>query len=105
MLQVRNISTIVNSNGYLLGWQVVISEPFRKMDVHPTNEQIDNCIEALQLLYSCPVVHMLCFSNIITYCFQCQQPHFAVALLPFLHGDDKKNVLEVSIIKFMQIYY
>ncbi|XP_046140981.1 kinetochore-associated protein 1 isoform X1 [Osmia bicornis bicornis] len=96
LLQVRNVSAIVNSNGYLLGWQVVILEPFRKMDVHPTNEQIDNCIEALQLLYSCPVVHMLCFSDIIKYCFQCQQPHFAVALLPFLHGDDKKNVLEQS---------
>nr|XP_012139926.1 PREDICTED: kinetochore-associated protein 1 isoform X3 [Megachile rotundata] len=96
LLQVRNISAIVNSNGYLLGWQAVILEPFKKMDICPTSEQINNCIETLQLLYSCPVVHMLNFSDIIKYCFQCQQPHFAIALLPFLNDDDKKNVLEKS---------
>ncbi|XP_076384930.1 kinetochore component rough deal isoform X2 [Megalopta genalis] len=93
LLHVRNVSAIVNSNGYLLGWQAVILEPFRKMDSTPTQEQIDNCIEALQLLYSCPVVHMLYFSDIIKYCFQCQQPHLAAAILPFLNDDDKEYVL------------
>ncbi|KOC60522.1 Kinetochore-associated protein 1 [Habropoda laboriosa] len=82
--QVRNISIIVNSNGYLLGWEVIILEPFRKMDIYPTSEQIDNCIEALHFLYSCPVVHMLNFYDIIKYCFECQQPHLALAFLPFL---------------------
>ncbi|XP_076666441.1 kinetochore component rough deal isoform X2 [Andrena cerasifolii] len=94
LLQVRNISIIVNSNGYLLGWQLIISEPFRKMDMHPTSEQIDDCIESLQLLYSCPIMHMLRFKDIIKYSFQCQQPHLAAALLPFLNDDDKKYVLE-----------
>ncbi|XP_076656140.1 kinetochore component rough deal [Halictus rubicundus] len=94
LLQVRNVSTIVNCDGYLLGWQAIISEPFRKMDLNPTQEQMDNCLEALQLLYSCPVVHMLRFSDIIKYCFQCQQPHLAAAILPFLNGSDKEYVLE-----------
>lgn len=68
------------------------------MDMHPTSEQIDDCIESLQLLYSCPVVHMLRFKDIIKYSFQCQQPHLAAALLPFLNDDDKKYVLEVTIL-------
>ncbi|XP_068973508.1 kinetochore-associated protein 1 isoform X2 [Bombus flavifrons] len=94
LLQIRNISIIVNSNGYLLAWEVTISEPFRKMDINPTSEQVEKCIEALQLLYSCPVVHGLNFTNIIKYCFQCQQDHLAVALLPFLNDDDTIFVLE-----------
>ncbi|CAK9795523.1 Kinetochore-associated protein 1 [Anthophora quadrimaculata] len=92
--QVRNIDIIVNSNGYLLGWEVIISEPFRKMDTYPTSEQIDNCIEALRLLYSCPVVHMLHFNDIIKYCFECQQPHLALAFLPFLNEDDTTFIVE-----------
>ncbi|XP_078043624.1 kinetochore component rough deal [Augochlora pura] len=94
LLQVRDVSAIVNCNGYLLGWQAVILEPFRKMDLNPTEEQINNCLEALQLLYSCPVVHMLHFRDIITYCFQCQQSHLAAAILPFLTDDDKDYVLQ-----------
>lgn len=101
LLQIRNISIIVNSNGYLLAWEVTISEPFRKMDINPTSEQIEKCIEALQLLYSCPVVHGLKFTNIIKYCFQCQQDHLAVALLPFLNDDDTIFVLEVNILYFI----
>lgn len=97
LLQVRHIGAIVNSSGYLLGWELIISEPFRKMDTYPTPEQIENCIEALQLVYSCPIVHMLRFNDIIQYCFQCQQPHLALALLPFLNDDDTKFALEVSI--------
>ena len=77
-----------------MAWEVIISEPFRKMDVNPTSEQIEKCIEALQLLYSCPVVHGLNFTNIIKYCFQCQQDHLALALLPFLNDDDTIFVLE-----------
>nr|XP_031834424.1 uncharacterized protein LOC116427799 [Nomia melanderi] len=103
LLQVRNISVIVNCNGYLLGWQVVISEPFRKMDLNPSPEQIDNCVEALKLLHSCPVVHTLYFSDIIKYCFQCQQSHLAAAILPFLNDDDKKYVLEVSSLAFNKL--
>ncbi|XP_076288351.1 kinetochore component rough deal [Lasioglossum baleicum] len=94
LLQVRNVSTIVNCDGYLLGWQAIISEPFRKMDFNPSQEQIDNCLDALQLLHSCPVVHMLRFNDIIKYCFQCQQPHFAAATLPFLNDSDKEYVVE-----------
>ncbi|XP_053980593.1 kinetochore-associated protein 1 [Hylaeus volcanicus] len=94
LLQVRNICAIVNCNGYISGWQVVISEPFRKMDIHPTFEQINNCIEALHLLYSCPVVHALCFNDIMKYCFHCQQPHIAAAFLPFLDDDVKEYVLQ-----------
>ncbi|XP_076766662.1 kinetochore component rough deal [Xylocopa sonorina] len=93
LLQVRNINVIVNSNGYLLGWKVIISEPLRKMDVNPTSEQIEDCLETLQLLYSCPVVHMLNFNDIVKYCFQSQQPHFALTLLPFLNDDDIVFVL------------
>ncbi|XP_006610301.1 kinetochore-associated protein 1-like [Apis dorsata] len=94
LLQVQNINTIVNSNGYLFGWEVIISEPFKKMDMNPTSEQIENCIEALQLLYSCPVLYALNFSNIIKYCFQCQQLHLVLAFLPFLNDDDTIYVLE-----------
>ncbi|XP_017761105.1 PREDICTED: kinetochore-associated protein 1 [Eufriesea mexicana] len=94
LLQIRNISTIVNSNGYLLGWEVTISEPFKKMDMSPTSEQIENCIEALRLLYSCPVVHMLSFTDVIKCCFQCQQLHLVLAFLPFLNDDDTIFVLK-----------
>lgn len=100
LLQVQNINTIVNSNGYLFGWEVIISEPFKKMDMNPTSEQIENCIEVLQLLYSCPVLYALNFSNIIKYCFQCQQLHLVLAFLPFLNDDDTIFVLEVSIFVF-----
>ena len=84
-----------------MGWEVIISEPFRKMDMNPTSEQIEDCIEALQLLYSCPVIHMLNFTNIIKYCLQCQQVHLALALLPFLNDDDTIFVLEVNIFYFI----
>lgn len=67
------------------------------MDINPTSEQIENCIEALRLIYSCPVVHMLSFTDIIKYCFQCQQLHLALAFLPFLNDDDIIFVLKVSI--------
>lgn len=70
------------------------------MDMNPTSEQIENCIEALQLLYSCPVLYALNFSNIIKYCFQCQQLHLVLAFLPFLNDDDTIFVLEVSIFVF-----
>ncbi|CAL7934032.1 unnamed protein product [Xylocopa violacea] len=67
------------------------------MDVNPTSEQIENCLEILQLLYSCSVVYILSFNDIVKYCFQSQQPHFAPALLAFLNDDDIVFVLNISI--------
>lgn len=94
LLQVRDVSVIVNSRGYLLGWNAITSEPFRRMNVNPTSEQIENCIGALRLLYSCPVVRSLTFTDIVEYCFHCQQPHLALALLPFLNDEQTRFTLK-----------
>jgi len=85
----------VNCNGYKMGWQLIISEPFSEMDINPNLEQIDNCIEAVCLLYSCPVAHELDFTVIVTNCFQSKQAYLAAALLPFLNDIENKFVLEV----------
>jgi len=95
LLQLRNKSVIVNCNGYKMGWQLIISEPFIEMDINSNLEQIDNCIEAVCLLYSCPVAHELNFITIVRNCFQSKQAHLAAALLPFLNEYEKKFVLEV----------
>ncbi|XP_011646790.1 kinetochore-associated protein 1 [Pogonomyrmex barbatus] len=94
LLQLRNESVIINCNGYKTGWQLIISKPFGEMDINPNLEQIDNCIEAICLLYSCPVIHELDFNTIVRNCFQSKQAHLAVALLPFLNENEKKFVLE-----------
>ncbi|XP_024890261.1 kinetochore-associated protein 1 isoform X3 [Temnothorax curvispinosus] len=94
LLQLRNKSVIVNCNGYKTGWQLIISEPFGEMDINPNLEKIDNCIEAICLLYSCPVAHELDFTAIVKNCFQSKQAHLAAALLPFLNESEKKFVLE-----------
>ncbi|KYM77244.1 Kinetochore-associated protein 1 [Atta colombica] len=94
LLQLRNKNVIVNCNGYKMGWQLIISEPFSEMDINPNLEQIDNCIEAVCLLYSCPVAHELDFTVIVTNCFQSKQAYLAAALLPFLNDIENKFVLE-----------
>ncbi|EGI62662.1 Kinetochore-associated protein 1 [Acromyrmex echinatior] len=94
LLQLRNKNVIVNCNGYKMGWQLIISEPFSEMDINPNLEQIDNCIEAVCLLYSCPVAHELDFTVIVRNCFQSKQAHLAAALLPFLNDTENKFVLE-----------
>jgi len=78
-----------------MGWQLIISEPFSEMDINPNLEQINNCIEAICLLYSCPVAHELDFTVIVRNCFQSKQAHLAAALLPFLNDIENKFVLEV----------
>lgn len=85
----------MNCNGYKMGWQLIISEPFGKMEVTPSTEQVNNCVEAIRLLYSCPIVHELDFSAIVRNCFQCEQACLAAALLPFLNEFDRKFALEV----------
>ncbi|KYN35987.1 Kinetochore-associated protein 1 [Trachymyrmex septentrionalis] len=94
LLQLRNKNGIVNCNGYKMGWQLIISEPFSEMDINPNLEQINNCIEAICLLYSCPVAHELDFTVIVRNCFQSKQAHLAAALLPFLNDIENKFVLE-----------
>ncbi|KAG5330843.1 KNTC1 protein, partial [Acromyrmex heyeri] len=94
LLQLRNKNVIVNCNGYKMGWQLIISEPFSEMDINPNLEQIDNCIEAVCLLYSCPVAHELDFTVIVRNCFQSKQAYLAAALLPFLNDAENKFVLE-----------
>ncbi|EZA51091.1 Kinetochore-associated protein [Ooceraea biroi] len=94
LLQVRSESVIVNCNGYKLGWQLIVSEPFREMDVNLSEEQLNNCVEAICLLYSCPMAHELDFTVIIRHCFQCKQAYLAAALLPFLNESERKFVLE-----------
>ncbi|KAL6441056.1 hypothetical protein ACFW04_003425 [Cataglyphis niger] len=95
LLQSRSDNVIVNSNGYKMGWQLIISEPFREIDVNPNLQQIDSCIEAICLLYSCPVIHELNFITIVRNCFECKQASLAAALLPFLNEPEKKFVLEM----------
>lgn len=94
-MQLRSENTIVCCNGYKMGWQLIISEPFREMNVNPSSEQINNCIDAICLLYSCPMPHELEFTTIVRNSFQCKQAHLAAALLPFLNDLEKKFVLEV----------
>lgn len=97
LLQSQSEDVIVNCNGYKVGWQLITSEPFREIDVNPNLQQIDSCIEAICLLYSCPVIHELNFTTIVKNCFQCKQASLAAALLPFLDESEKKFVLEVQI--------
>ncbi|XP_072756372.1 kinetochore-associated protein 1 isoform X2 [Anoplolepis gracilipes] len=95
LLQSQSEDVIVNCNGYKVGWQLITSEPFREIDVNPNLQQIDSCIEAICLLYSCPVIHELNFTTIVKNCFQCKQASLAAALLPFLDESEKKFVLEM----------
>ncbi|XP_032665810.1 kinetochore-associated protein 1 [Odontomachus brunneus] len=95
LLQGRSQSVIVNCNGYRMGWQLIISEPFSEMEVTPSTEQVNNCVEAIRLLYSCPIAHELVFSAIVRNCFQCKQASLAAALLPFLNESERKFTLEI----------
>src|SRR5436190_16982692 len=95
LLQLRSESVIINCNSYKMGWQLIISEPFREMNVNPNAQQVDSCVEAICLLYSCPVVHELNFTAIVRNCFQSEQAYLAAALLPFLDKSEEKFVLEV----------
>ncbi|KAF7379791.1 hypothetical protein HZH68_016739 [Vespula germanica] len=92
--RIRNTSIVTTCKGYKLAWQCIIVEPFSKMDVPPSPEQLDACIMAFCLLYSCPVTYELKFNDILNYCFQCQQPHLAIAFLPYLDIVDKKYVFD-----------
>ncbi|XP_035724093.1 kinetochore-associated protein 1-like [Vespa mandarinia] len=92
--RIRNMSIVTTCKGYKLAWQIVIAEPFSKMDITPSLEQIDTCIMAFCLLYSCPITYELKFNDILNYCFQCQQPHLAIAFLPYLDIVDKKYVFD-----------
>lgn len=78
-----------------MGWQLIISEPFSEMEMAPNTEQVNNCIDAIRLLYSCPIAHELDFSSIVRNCFQCKQASLAAALLPFLNESERKFALEV----------
>lgn len=98
LLQSRSEKVIVSCNGYKMGWQLIISEPFREINVNANLQQIDSYIEAICLLYSCPVAHELNFTTIVKNCFQCKQASLAAALLPFLNESDKKFVLEVKLL-------
>ncbi|XP_015589357.1 kinetochore-associated protein 1 [Cephus cinctus] len=91
---VGTVSHIVNCNGFTSSWQVVILDPFRKSNMKPTPNQMDDCIRTLILLHSCPIASKLNYKEIIKYCFRCEQPHLAAAFLPFLPEDDKKYVLQ-----------
>ncbi|XP_014472123.1 PREDICTED: kinetochore-associated protein 1 [Dinoponera quadriceps] len=95
LLQGRSQSVIVNCNGYRMGWQLIISEPFSEMEVTPSAEQVNNCVEAIRLLYSCPIAHELDFSAITRNCFHCQQMCLAAALLPFLNETERQFALQV----------
>ncbi|KAK2580274.1 hypothetical protein KPH14_012521 [Odynerus spinipes] len=90
--QLRNLSVVITCKGYAIAWQVVITQPFSKMDILPSVEQIDACITALCLLYSCPVTYELKFNDILDHCLQCQQPHLAAAFLPYLDSVDKNKI-------------
>ncbi|KAI4477863.1 hypothetical protein M0804_012343 [Polistes exclamans] len=90
--RISRTSIITTCKGYKLAWQIVIVEPFSKMDMKPSSEQIDACITAFCLLYSCPVTYELKFNDILNYCFLTQQPHLAVAFLPYLSTVDKQFV-------------
>ena len=100
---VATLSHVVNCTGYVAGWQVIISETFRRIDINPTPKQIEDCIRALRLLHTCPVVNKLNFKDIIQYCFNCKQAQFAVILLPFLDDEQKNNVLKVT--KFFNLHF
>ena len=92
--KVATLSHVINCAGYISGWQIIISETFRKIDINPTPKQIEDCIRALRLLHTCPVVNKLNFNDIINYCFSCNQPQFAVILVPFLDDEQKNNILK-----------
>ncbi|KAG7212947.1 hypothetical protein KM043_002288 [Ampulex compressa] len=94
LLQVRNIDSIINTNGYVAGWQAVILEPFKKLDTCPTLEQMENCTEILCLLHLCPIVHVLQLQDIVKLCFECAQAHLAIAILPYLNEGDRGHVLK-----------
>ncbi|XP_051156783.1 kinetochore-associated protein 1 isoform X2 [Leptopilina boulardi] len=92
---VATLSHVTNCTGYLSGWQLIISDTFRKIDINPSSKQIEDCTRILRLLHSCPVVNKLKFDDVIQYCFDSKQAQFAVILLPFLNDDQKNNVLKI----------
>ncbi|EFN82712.1 Kinetochore-associated protein 1 [Harpegnathos saltator] len=94
LLQGQSQSVMMNCNGYRMGWQLIISEPFSEMEVIPSTEQTENCMRAIRLLYSCPIAHELDFSTIVRNCIQCKVVSVAKLLLPFLNESDRKCVLE-----------
>ncbi|XP_066599357.1 kinetochore-associated protein 1 isoform X2 [Prorops nasuta] len=94
ILQVRHLNDIVNSDGYALAWQTVISEPFQRLDSNITCVEMDDCIAVLHLLYSCPIISKLSFTSILKYCFQYNRPSLAAALLPFLESIDKTFAIQ-----------
>ncbi|XP_012278526.1 kinetochore-associated protein 1 [Orussus abietinus] len=85
-------SNIVNSHGYVSGWQTVIAEPFRRTDARPTSEQVEHCLQSITLLHACPVVSKLQFTEMVECCFHSRLEHLAAALLPFLNERDKAEV-------------
>ncbi|XP_020293993.1 kinetochore-associated protein 1 isoform X2 [Pseudomyrmex gracilis] len=95
LLQLQSENVILHDSGYKMSWQLIISEPFREMDINPSSEQINHCVEAICLLYSCPLAHELDFTAIVRNCFQCNQACLAAALLPFLNESETKFVLEI----------
>ncbi|CAD6208998.1 GSCOCG00003645001-RA-CDS [Cotesia congregata] len=92
LLKLGSIDRIINFPGYIAAWQLIINEPFNKLD--HSSKSIDNCIEALRLLHVCPIIDKLQFSSNINYCFVAKQPHFAASLLPFLNGNEQEIVLQ-----------
>lgn len=93
LLKLGSIDRIINFPGYIAAWQLIINEPFNKLD--HSSKSVDNCIEALRLLHVCPIIDKLQFSSIINYCIVAQQPHFAASLLPFLSGNEQEIVVQV----------
>lgn len=89
---------IIDSNGYVAAWQIIINDPFNKLDQSCT-ETIGNCIESLRLLHACPIIDKLEFSTIINCCVRAKQLHLAAALLPIVvQNKDKDFIITVNVI-------
>ncbi|KAK0087534.1 hypothetical protein PV325_000784 [Microctonus aethiopoides] len=83
---------IIDSNGYVAAWQIIINDPFNKLDQSCT-ETIENCIETLRLLHACPIIDKLEFSSIINCCVRAKQLHLAAALLPVVVQNKDKDFI------------
>lgn len=95
LLSVGTMSHVAKCSGYTSAWQLVTSEPFKKLDRQPSSSQIEDCCRSLRLLQACPIVDKLNFSKMIQYCLKSDQIHFAAAFSPFLNDEDRKQIAKV----------
>lgn len=100
LVAIRGINGLQHCEGYINGWQTLVSEPFLKLEYTQSQEQIEECIKVVQFLNNCTLVKKLKLKKIIDHCFHLKLHHLAALFLLFLghcnYDCDREYVLNVS---------